>query len=247
MRKVGPSRTGVGLWESTPPNGCRYSLLHHHQSPQHRNNTAITYEPRSRAPTIFRRRISRISRIFRIFLVPPPLSSSLPRPESPSPANALVSDCTCCALISTGRRHRLTSKPPHPTVAPERYSLNVLSFFLSRRAIAMASSRNPSFSAVMALLWAVFACLFAAIRADDTNVSATPELDVPEWVGVNGMQLSLSTDDGTWSPLQFTVIPLTASLGLNSSNDQDREVCTRAHAIQHNTTDGPVVMLTPTP
>ncbi|KAH6900164.1 hypothetical protein B0T10DRAFT_17699 [Thelonectria olida] len=86
----------------------------------------------------------------------------------------------------------------------------------------MATSRTPPIG-IMALFWAILACVFTTVLADD-GINTSPEGDVPEWVAVNGMQLSLSTDDGTWSPLQFAVIPLTPSLGLNSSNGQDREI-----------------------
>ncbi|KAL6413844.1 hypothetical protein AUP68_03371 [Ilyonectria robusta] len=70
----------------------------------------------------------------------------------------------------------------------------------------------------MALLLCILACAFATVLAiDDYNVVSTPEKDVPEWAAVSAMQLTLSNSNGKWSPLQFTVLPLTDSLGLNGT------------------------------
>ncbi|KAM0212161.1 hypothetical protein ACHAPA_007328 [Fusarium lateritium] len=65
----------------------------------------------------------------------------------------------------------------------------------------------------MALFITVLACTITTVLADDTEISTWAETEIPEWASVNGMQLSLSSNDG----LQFAVIPLTPNLGLNDS------------------------------
>lgn len=65
----------------------------------------------------------------------------------------------------------------------------------------------------MALFSTILACTITTVLADDTEISTWAETEIPEWASVNGMQLSLSSNDG----LQFAVIPLTPNLGLNDS------------------------------
>ncbi|KAF7549448.1 hypothetical protein G7Z17_g6375 [Cylindrodendrum hubeiense] len=70
----------------------------------------------------------------------------------------------------------------------------------------------------MVFLLYILACAFVAVlAADDYEVVSTPEKDVPEWAAVSAMQLTLTNSNGKWSPLQFTVLPLTDSLGLNGT------------------------------
>ncbi|KAF4340476.1 e3 ubiquitin ligase sdir1 [Fusarium beomiforme] len=64
-----------------------------------------------------------------------------------------------------------------------------------------------------AIFLSILACTTTSVLADDTEVSTWAESDIPEWATINGMQLTLSANPG----LQFAVIPLTQSLGLNSS------------------------------
>ncbi|KAI6769975.1 hypothetical protein HG530_004604 [Fusarium avenaceum] len=65
----------------------------------------------------------------------------------------------------------------------------------------------------VALFITILACTITTVLADDTEISTWAETEIPEWASVNGMQLSLSSNDG----LQFAVIPLTPNLGLNDS------------------------------
>ncbi|WZH40179.1 E3 ubiquitin ligase SDIR1 [Fusarium acuminatum] len=65
----------------------------------------------------------------------------------------------------------------------------------------------------MALFITILVCTITTVLADDTEISTWAETEIPEWASVNGMQLSLSSNDG----LQFAVIPLTPNLGLNDS------------------------------
>ncbi|KAK7397840.1 hypothetical protein QQX98_012788 [Neonectria punicea] len=79
----------------------------------------------------------------------------------------------------------------------------------------MATPKHPH-TRWMALFLSILACAFTAVLADD-DVTTSPQQDVPEWASLSGMQLTLSTSDGHWSPLQFAVIPLTTSIGLNDT------------------------------
>ncbi|KAH7155250.1 hypothetical protein B0J13DRAFT_437522 [Dactylonectria estremocensis] len=75
------------------------------------------------------------------------------------------------------------------------------------------------------LLYSLLACALTGVLAlDDYDVISTAEKDVPEWAAISAMQLTLTNSNGKWSPLQFTVLPLTDSLGLNGTQT-DRGVC----------------------
>ncbi|KAF4997347.1 hypothetical protein FGRMN_3932 [Fusarium graminum] len=65
----------------------------------------------------------------------------------------------------------------------------------------------------IALFITLLACTFTTVYADDTEISTWAETEIPDWATANGMQLSLSSNEG----LQFAVIPLTPNLGLNDS------------------------------
>ena len=58
--------------------------------------------------------------------------------------------------------------------------------------------------------------LAAGVMAQDATISAMT--DVPEWGVDSAMQLSLFTARGDQLPLQYIVMPLTQSLGLNQSD-----------------------------
>lgn len=77
----------------------------------------------------------------------------------------------------------------------------------------------------MAYLLSALLCIMVPVRAIDEVVTSA-EYDTPEWATDNAMQLTLSSRRGGDSPLQYTVIPLTESLGLNES-DRYREVSLR--------------------
>jgi hypothetical protein len=63
------------------------------------------------------------------------------------------------------------------------------------------------------LLVVVLATLFVTAQGDDITVFTSPYTEVPEWAGPNALKLSLAVQPGTTS----TVIPLTASVGLNGT------------------------------
>ena len=78
----------------------------------------------------------------------------------------------------------------------------------------------------MAYFLSALLCVMVPVNAVDEVVTSA-EYDTPEWATDNAMQLTLSSRDGGDSPLQYTVIPLTESLGLNES-DRYREVSLRS-------------------
>jgi len=62
---------------------------------------------------------------------------------------------------------------------------------------------------------------FAA--AEDARIKS--EVDVPDWVSNSAMVMRLSTfGGGELTPYQYTVVPLTATRGLNKTDDE-RGVC----------------------
>ncbi|CAM1504202.1 Fc.00g017930.m01.CDS01 [Cosmosporella sp. VM-42] len=75
----------------------------------------------------------------------------------------------------------------------------------------MATSTIPGVGKMASILVALV-CAITSVVADD-EVTTSAETDVPEWASANAMWLTLST-----SPTQFTVIPLTGSMGLNESD-----------------------------
>ncbi|KAI9158431.1 RING finger domain-containingprotein [Paramyrothecium foliicola] len=82
----------------------------------------------------------------------------------------------------------------------------------NRRSFAM-STRNVLRRTILLPV----ALAFAAIVAADNEAFVTPLSEQPPWAAENAMQLNLSIAQ-EWLPQQYTVVPLTNSLGANMSS-----------------------------
>jgi len=71
-------------------------------------------------------------------------------------------------------------------------------------------------SLLLTVALALGAGLPTTVMAQDATIAAMT--DVPEWGVDSAMQLSLFTAVGDPLPLQYIVMPLTQSLGLNQSD-----------------------------
>lgn len=67
------------------------------------------------------------------------------------------------------------------------------------------------------LLVVVLASLVSA--QDDIAVFTSANKEVPDWARPNALELQLTSQPRGLSPVKFTVIPLTASLGLNGTGE----------------------------
>jgi len=78
----------------------------------------------------------------------------------------------------------------------------------------------------MAPLCLLLVAILSAVSASAENATITPmERPLFMWQRDSAMTLEITATDGDALPLQYTVIPLTASLGLNQS-ELDRGVRT---------------------
>ena len=73
------------------------------------------------------------------------------------------------------------------------------------------------------ILLSALALVAPFVMADDAKIRS--ETDVPDWVSDSAMVMRLSTfGGGEPTPYHYTVVPLTATTGLNQTDD-DRGVC----------------------
>lgn len=73
------------------------------------------------------------------------------------------------------------------------------------------------------------------------SVFTAAQGDVPDWASTNALTMMLNTRPGGQLPIQFTVIPLTQSLGLNGS-DTALTVCL-LYLAQWASVDAPFFLL----
>ncbi len=82
----------------------------------------------------------------------------------------------------------------------------------------MATSTVARAGKMASLTWLLASALYAASAvAADTPTIFSME-DVPDWQSNFAMSLQITAPGGDVVPLTYTVVPLTASLGLNQSD-----------------------------